>query len=500
MSGKKLWAAVLPLALAVLCMGCAKAKESAAEMPKITILTSINVDTEGTTVNDNDYINYVRKATGVDIQFINDGTPNYRQKMNAMLASNEPFDAFMLMANYQRVDLARWASEGMLLQLDEYLPKHAPLLLKDLKPAAWEVCKYEGKTYAIPFQRYDSSPYMTFVRKDWLDNLGINPATDLNTIEDWYQMLKRFTTDDPDRNGINDTFGIISTDSGYHFTNWSLLDSFGAARAKVVNGELLPNYILPEYKEWLKFMNRLYREKILDPEFIANGGKLWDKIASKKYGVFLWFWGIQEYLSKGLSRDELVALPPPKRADGSEARYIYSSPNRHMMALTADCRNIEAALKFFNWTCSEEGGIFLYAGLEGKDYDKVNGKIEIRPDRRGKNLGWRQLTLGVEQPNVDREPLNSILSQSFGALGMEHLAMATKYGGYNDLELYCPVFEELSQYDFDKLISEFTDKAITGVINIDAEWDNYVRNFRRMGGDRKIELSTRWYNESYSKK
>jgi len=499
---KKIVALILSLLLAGVYVSCKKsARDNPQEMPKITILTCINVDTEGATVNDNDYINYVRKAVGVDIEYINEGsTSNYRQKMNTMMASGEHFDALMLMDTYQRIELARWASEGMLMELDEYLPKYAPLLLSNLKPAAWELTKYNGKTFAIPFQRYDSSPYLTFLRKEWLDNLGINPAADLNTIDDWYRMLKRFTTDDPDRNGVNDTYGIVSTTSGFHYSNWSLLDSFGAARAKYVNGELLPNYVLPEYKEWLKFMNRLYSEKILDPEFIANdGAKMWEKVASKKYGMFLYFFGLQEYLSKGLSRDDLVAVPPPKRADGSEAKYIYSSPNRHMMALTSQCSNVEAVLKFFNWTCTEEGAIFLYAGLEGKDYDIVNNKIEIRPDRRGKNLGWRQLTLGVQQPNVDQEPIKSILAQSLGPLGIEHLAASGRYGGYNELELYCPIFEELSQYDFDKLVSDFTDKAIMGVINIDAEWDAYVRNFRRMGGDRKIELSTKWYNETYKK-
>ncbi|GHT64338.1 hypothetical protein FACS1894110_03790 [Spirochaetia bacterium] len=138
MLGKKYFVvSVLLLALTGFSMGCKKpAEDSAAELPKITILTSINVDTEGATVNDNDYINYIRKTVGVDIQFINDGTANYRQKMNTMLASNEPFDALMLMANYQRIDLTRWASEGMLLELDEYLPKYAPLLLSNLKQAA----------------------------------------------------------------------------------------------------------------------------------------------------------------------------------------------------------------------------------------------------------------------------------------------------------------------------------------------------------------------------
>lgn len=462
--------------------------------PKVVILTSINVDTEGTDINDNDYINYIREKTGVDIEFINDGTNQYRQKMNTMLASNAPPDALMLMDTTQRIDLARWAEEGMLLELDEYLPELGPDLLKSIKSEAWEVTKYNGRIYAVPFQRYDSTPYMTFLRKDWLDKLEIDPAS-LKSIDDWYNMLKRFVTDDPDGNGKDDTYGIVSTTSGTHFTNAMFLDSFGAARAKVVDGELLPNYMLPEYKEWLKFMHKLYEEKILDPEYIINSGaQMWEKTASNQYGTFLWFWGLQEYLSKGLTRDNLVAVAPPARADGSEASYVYSSPNRHMMAITADCKNVEAVLKFFNWACTEEGAIFLYAGLEGKDYDVTAGEIVMREDRKGKNLGWRQLTLGVQQPNVGEEPLKGILEQSFGEYGMEHLRLATQYGAYNELDLFCPIFEELSQYDFSKPVGEYTDKAITGEVDIDATWDEYIKNLRQMGGDLKIKLSTDWYN------
>ena len=479
----------------------AKVEESSEqnEPETITILTSINVDTEGTDVNDNDHINYIRERTGINIQFINDAA-NYDQKMNTFMASNDLPDALMLMGDNQRLYLAKWVSEEMLMPLDDLLPEYGPHLLSEIKEEAWEVARQDGITYAVPFQRYDSTPYMTFLRKDWLENLGIDPEEDLKTIDDWYDMLKRFVTDDPDQNGVDDTFGIVSTTSGTHFTNFSLLDSFGAARSKVVDGELLPNYMLPEYKEWLKFYNRLYEERILDPEYVVNTGtQMWEKVASGKYGMFLWMWGLQEYLSKGLERDDLVAVPPPVREDGSQASYIYSSPNRHMMAITADSEKADTVLKFFDWSCTEEGAIFLYAGLEGKDYDIVDDEIILREDRKEKNLGWRQLTICIEMPNVDEEPIRGILEQSFGTLGIEHLNLATEYGGYDDLDLYCPVFEELTQYDLDTQVSEFTDKAITGAIDIDAEWDNYIDTLRKSGADVKIQLSTDWYNTSYNK-
>jgi hypothetical protein len=82
---------------------------------------------------------------------------------------------------------------------------------------------------------------------------------------------------------------------------------------------------------------------------------------------------------------------------------------------------------------------------------------------------------------------------------MEHLNMANTYGAYNELELFCPIFTELSQYDLITPVQEFTDKVITGELDVDAEWDNFVKRWRSAGGDLKIKLATEWYNTQFAK-
>lgn len=482
----------------IMATGASEPQGSSSDRPKLTILTNINVDTEGTDVNSNDYIKYIEDQVGVDIEFINEtSSSNYPQKLNTMMASNNIPDVVMLMGNTQRTDLARFAEEGMLLSLDQYLSSY-PNLEQGIKPASWELTKNDNKIYAVPFQRFDSTPFMTFMKRQWLENLNIDQETDLVTIDDWYNVLKRFTTDDPDQNGKNDTYGLTATTSGTHFTNNIFLDAFGAAKNKYINGELLPNYILPEYKDWLKFMHELYAEKILDPNFIVDDpSTIWDKIAQEgNSGTFMWFWGLTEYLSKGYDRHDLVAIAPPVKNDGSPGSYIYSSPNRHMMAITTACKNPEAALKLFDWALSDEGGIFVYAGLENKDYDIIDGEIILRADRKGKNVGWRQLTLGVQNPNVDKNPLYDILVQSYGKQGMNDLQLANNSGTYNDLDLYAPTFTELQKYDLSKPVEEYTDKAIIGAVDIDSTWDSYVANWKRAGGDEWIKLMTNWYLSS----
>lgn len=51
---------------------------------------------------------------------------------------------------------------------------------------------------------------VTYVKQSWLDNVGLK-GEDIKTYDDFYNMLLKFTQEDPDGNGVNgDTYGFIS--------------------------------------------------------------------------------------------------------------------------------------------------------------------------------------------------------------------------------------------------------------------------------------------------
>ena len=187
---KKLFALLLVLTLALPLAVFAEGS------PPLTFLTNINVDTEGYDVNENPYIDYIRKQTGLDITVISEAT-NYDQKLNTVMASGDYPDYFMVL---NRNFLLMWAADGLLQPLDEYI-EGTEYLKKMIKDEAWELCQYEGKTYAVPMQRFDSTPYMSFVRKDFVEALGVD-IDKVKTIDEWYQLLYDFTYGDPDGNGV----------------------------------------------------------------------------------------------------------------------------------------------------------------------------------------------------------------------------------------------------------------------------------------------------------
>lgn len=65
----------------------------------------------------------------------------------------------------------------------------------------------DGRIYGIYTSRELGRQGVT-IRKDWLDNLGLELP---KTVDDFEEVLRAFTEDDPDGNGIDDTYGMIIT-------------------------------------------------------------------------------------------------------------------------------------------------------------------------------------------------------------------------------------------------------------------------------------------------
>lgn len=132
----------------------------------------------------------------------------------------------------------------------------------------------DGKVYGIYRARTLGRNGMS-IRQDWLDKLGLKQP---ETIDEFYNVLKAFKEQDPDGNGQNDTFGIIMTTAPSTFDNLAIW--FGAPNKWGVDestGELVPAHLTDEYFEAVKFVKKLYDEKLVNQDFATYDGAKWDE-------------------------------------------------------------------------------------------------------------------------------------------------------------------------------------------------------------------------------
>ena len=66
----------------------------------------------------------------------------------------------------------------------------------------------DGRVYGIYSSR-DLGRNGVTIRKDWLENIGYDHYP--RTLDEFYDVCKKFTENDPDGNGVKDTFGMIMT-------------------------------------------------------------------------------------------------------------------------------------------------------------------------------------------------------------------------------------------------------------------------------------------------
>ena len=152
--------------------------------------------------------------------------------------------------------------------------------------------KYKGEQYAIPYVN-DPGKLLFFARQDWLNNLELkNPEN----IEEFTEMLRKFTYNDPDGNGENDTWGLTSYGSGNNEYLTSLSPIFGAFGMQpqqyyIKDNKVYASSISEEYKAAIEYISGLYKEKLIDPEiFLHKTDQAKQKLLQGKSGVFCAWW------------------------------------------------------------------------------------------------------------------------------------------------------------------------------------------------------------------
>ena len=218
----------------------------------------------------------IEEACNVKLNYEVPPMSSYEEKLQITMASGEYPDLIMFPSHDSQV-FKDAVSDGVVVPLNEYL-KSADNLNKYISDVSWDCMKVEGddQIYGIP----RSTPFRCdqyYVRKDWCDNLGIElPEDGIITKDQLVDIMTRFTFDDPDGNGVDDTYGFTwYADSNGNLDPQVFAPAFGLLGWQKSDGtykymKAMYDRESDTYPELLSFVADCWNKGIIDPNAPLN--------------------------------------------------------------------------------------------------------------------------------------------------------------------------------------------------------------------------------------
>ena len=230
--------------------------------------------------NDSPVLKKLEELTNTKLKFTWIPSTSYADKLNITLASGDLPN--VLLIPDKTASILSGVKAGAFWDIGPYL-KDYPNLSKMNKDVLASTA-IDGKNYGIFRARAYGRNGITY-RKDWLANVGL---TEPKTIDDFYNMVKAFTNNDPDKNGKNDTYGLAASKSNMVFN--MMLPWFGAPNkwGEDASGKLEPDFTTTGFKDTLKFWKKLYDEKLINQDFaVFEPTKVADMFNTGKVGALI---------------------------------------------------------------------------------------------------------------------------------------------------------------------------------------------------------------------
>jgi putative aldouronate transport system substrate-binding protein len=428
-------------------------------------------------------------------------------KVNLLLASGDAPD---MLYTYSDDALKQWASSGGLHELDEAVKKygqHIQSNIWDKKPGVKECGMVEGKLYAICGGTTIYTSNMLFMRKDWLDKVGLGIPKNPDEL---YEALRAFKEKDPGGAGkgvVPLTVPIAGT--GAQINIAGLLSAYGVEDdLAYVDGKLLPKELQPGYRDYLIYMNKLYKEGLIDPEFAldTDGKRSREQTFGGKTGAWAgnYNWinvtsGTGERLNHDSVKNdpnvEWVPLKPFTDKSG-KIHQVVTPPYGYRIIVPKSSKKLNEVVQYIDWM-AKEGAETLFFGVENEHYVLKNG-IKVPKDAayNAKSLSYINYEISATRPfTFDGKYFKTLDDNAkFGAIS-EEADKINREGARNRILFDRPI-AAASKYkaELDKLVQKTVVQAITGS-DPGKQYDDFKTAYLKNGGQEYIDEMTKVYKE-----
>lgn len=432
---------------------------------------------------------YIQERTGYDVNYELLPAENADEKLNLLVSSKDNYDIVKLNA----MQFYNLASAGALEPIDELLESHGNYIKQSIKQESFGSATIDGKIFGIPETGAGVSVGESLVvRQDWMDELGLSTPTNTDELYNVLKTIKEKKNVIPLTMSKESTslYGDIATTFGV-LTDW-----------KEVDGKLVHRAELPEMKEYVAYMNKLYKEGLLDTEMPINTAqKSIEKFSGGKAAMYkLAWWNAGTTitaLEKNFPEAKTSVIPYLKGKDGKAMVGVKANTTWYV-AILKSSKNKEAAMDFLNAKMEPETFKGIALGKEGVHYEVKDEKYyPILPIFNDELNNASNFLTGVDeekypiywQARVRKDPVLQAHFEAFqknaeGIMVVDPMSTA-------------PPIEAVSknQLKLSSMLDDHVLQFISGAKPIDA-YDQFLAQWRAEGGTEMVAAANEWYQST----
>lgn len=483
----------------------------------------------------NDFTLWLEEKTNVHIDWELAPSASLNEKRTLLLASGD-YPAVFHQAGTTLDELVIYGGQGVFRPLQDLIAEHTV----ELNRIFDEHPEYQAALTTPDGNQYDLAIisdcyHCTFslkmwILKDWLERLDLEMPT---TTEEFYDVLMAFKTQDPNGNGEQDEIPLSGAVNGWRtkipgalMTAFIYYDDdryFAMEDDKV---QFVANK--PKWREGLRYIKRLYDDGLLDPNALTQERSQLTSIAENPgkpiLGASLGGWFGQFTVNGAESgRYKLYeAVPPLKGPDGFRTTGYFPYPLRPgNFQVTDQAEHPEIAIKWADLLYTQEATLRSTFGRPGEEWrwaddDQIglNGEPAIYEvlNTYGtiQNVHWSSAALAyksAEHRLGSVRPENIYIGASGGVEARLYDATSRLYDvGIEPDQVYPQIVymteDQAStnaqlQTAINSYVEESTARFITGDLDLDDDWDDYVSELDKIGLEEYLSVNQAAYDRSY---
>lgn len=325
---------------------------------KMTGMNNSNLP-KGDTYEDNGYTRYLKKQLNIQNKDVFEAgeNDNYQETVSMTIASRELPDVMVV----NDMDMLQLLVDNDLIEdLTQVYEDCTSSRIKDIYNSygseILDNVTFNGKLMALPETNIDDGPSLCWLRKDWMDKLGLDAP---KTVEDVENIVHEFVQKDPGGNGKGETVGLVCDDEltggcgySYEYQNDIIFASFGAFPKQWIynkDGEVVYGSVQNEAKAALGKLRQMYQQGTLDNNFLMReSSNIIELIVSGKCGSFFGpWWSPNNPLMSAMQKNPNAEWQPyliQTDKDG-QTSFVSQNPNDKYVVVRKGYKHPEIVMK-----------------------------------------------------------------------------------------------------------------------------------------------------------